>query len=161
VSKYTLDFSGVEVQTPVKPGKYEVLIDSVEQRQSEGSEFPYLNWKLTIVSGEFEGRTLYMMTSFSPKALFRLQAVFQNFGIEAQSLDLDFDDGTGMLLDPSFDGLPAVASVRNEKYQGRMTSRVEDLVPVGETPQVAEAVPAGGDAASPFKGNQQVRRSFK
>lgn len=153
MAKLTVDFSQVETFEALPPGEYPVVIESVEVRQSETGEFPYLNFTLVIPDGEYANRKLWFIGSLSPKALWRLQATFASFGLEGDEHELDVDDGTGVLLNPQLVGLPAIARVSNELYQGRMTSRVNDLI--GAEGAAAESTPseapAEGEAEAPAR----------
>lgn len=173
MSKYELDFSDVQSAAAVPVGNYDVVINAVEMRQSETGAYPYLNWECQIAAGEYEGRKIYMITSLSPKALWKLQETLLSFGFDNVSggkleLDLGEETSTGTRLnDPSFEGMAAIATVFTEPYGGRQTSKISDLVAanaatVAEGPAIATK--NGGEApkANPFRGKQAgTARSFK
>jgi hypothetical protein len=137
----TVDFSQVETYEALPPGEYPVVIDAIELRQSESSEHPYLNFTLVVPEGEYANRKLWFIGSLSPKALFRLKAVFDSFGLTDEQTTLDVDDATGVLLNPQLVGLPALAVVANEMYQGQLRSRVNELIG-------SEGIAGGGAAAA-------------
>lgn len=154
MTRLTVDFSQVAEYEALPPGEYPVVIDAVELRQSESSEHPYLNFTLRVSDGEFENRLLWFIGSLSPKALFRLKAVFDSFGLVDDQTELEVDDATGVLLTPSLVGLPAVARVTNELYQGSMRSRVNELIGEATPSARPEAAPTTASTAptrrSPF-----------
>lgn len=164
MTRLTIDFSQVEAYEPLAPGEYPVVIDSVEMRQSENSEHPYLNFTLKVTEGEFANRNLWFIGSLSPKALFRLQAVFASFGLNESTTEIEVDDASGVLLEPQLVGLPAIARVRNEMYQGQLRNRVEELVGL-ESVEVGAAAaptpPATPARRSPFAPKPSDKRSFK
>jgi hypothetical protein len=163
VPNLEVDFSEVVSQEPVRPGKYDVVIDQIMVKQSETSDYPTLHWSLTLVGGEFEGRRLTMYTSLSPKALWKLQQTFTSYGLEGSKVALDYDNETGVLIEPDLSGQPGIATIYNEPYQGRTTSKVSDLVGPGgveEAPVPAAKTPSSGGApekVSPFA----KKRNFK
>lgn len=53
-----------------------------EIKQSEGKEFPYINWTLKVNSGEYEGNNIWVMTSLAPQASFFLEALLNCVGFE-------------------------------------------------------------------------------
>jgi hypothetical protein len=144
VTRLTVDFSQTESYEPLPPGEYPVVIDAIELKQSESSEHPYLNFTLKVSEGEFANRNLWFIGSLSPKALFRLQAVFSSFGLTETNVELNIDDASGVLLEPQLVGLPAMARCRNEMYAGSLRTRVEELVGVGmnTAPAVASSTNA-------------------
>ncbi len=112
------------------PGEYAVVVDKVELRESQSSENPYFNWELTVTEdGEHKTRKLWFMTSFAPKALWRMKETFENLGIYQDTMNFNIDEETNALLEPEVVGLPAVAVVVQEPYQGRTTNKVKNLLP--------------------------------
>lgn len=80
---------------PIPNGVYNVAVTGCEIRTSQSSGNPYANWELTVLEGEFQGRKIWTITSFSPRALWRLQATLVAFGEdpdEAKSADYEFDE---------------------------------------------------------------------
>lgn len=121
---------------PLPEGSYSVEIARVELRESKSSEHNYLNWEMDVLDDEYEGRKLWMITSLSPKALFRLKEVFVNLGIieEDEELELEWDDDVDItpkegpiLTVPDLQGTVALANVRNEMYNNREQNRVDAL----------------------------------
>jgi len=163
MTRLTVDFSQTESYEPLPPGEYPVVIDSIELRQSENSEHPYLNFTCKVSEGEFANRNLWFIGSLSPKALWRLQAVFASFGLTDANVELDIDDASGTLLEPQLVGLPAIARCRNETYQGSLRTRVEELIGLEGASTAPAVAPSAGTAAkrqSPFAPKTGEKRTF-
>ena len=66
-----LDMGAVEEQSfdLIPKGTYDAIIEEVEFKMSQSSNQPMWNLTLAITEGEFRGRKLFGMISFSPKAL--------------------------------------------------------------------------------------------
>lgn len=146
MTKLSVDFSQVEDYAAFPAGTYPVVIESVEIREpKEQGKFPYLNFTLVVADGEYEGRKLWWIGSLAPKALFRLKALFDSFGFEGDNTELDYDPGSGILLTPSFAGLPATAEVSIEEYNKQDRNRVEDLYAGDGTAKLVKATKKSGD----------------
>jgi hypothetical protein len=124
-----VDFSQVQ-DTSIPKGKYLTEIEQVEVRQGEGKEHPYLNWQLTIIDGEYQGRKLWFMTSLSPKSLWKLKPIFKALGYEEEQITLDVDETSRLLLAPDFTGKHVTAEVEPELYQGVTRARVVNLTEI-------------------------------
>lgn len=143
MGRTTINFAEVEGGFEAVPeGTYDVTIETVEVRQSKSSEHDYLNWefKITGPDDDFEGQHLWMITSLSPKALFRLKDVFEALDVLEDEMTLDWDDdveitpGAGpQLLEPDVTGMSCQVVVRNELYEKKERNRVEELRPVGSS----------------------------
>lgn len=161
MGKMKIDFSDVESTfEPLPEGEYEILVERVEVRESNSSDNDYLNWELTVQDEEYEGRKLWMITSFSPKALFRLKEVLVNLGVidEDDELDFDWDDDVDItpkegpqVTEPELVGVAGVAVVSNEVYEGRERNRVAELrgadAPAKKTPAKKGVAKKGGSGA--------------
>lgn len=125
--KVTVDFSDVETRSTVPEGTYDVVVESVELKESNSSEHPYLNWTLVIADGEYANSKLWTVTSFSPRALFKMQELFTSFGLTGASHELEVDESTGIVTEPELAGLAATAVVKHELYEGKPQARVVSL----------------------------------
>ena len=131
-----INFGDVEGSFEALPeGAYPVIIEKVERRESKSSEHDYLNWELTVSEGEHKERKLWMITSLSPRALWKLKDVLDALGYDTEGeLDFEFDDQAveqsqgPLLLSPQLAGEPAIAVVKNELYNEKERNRVEELV---------------------------------
>ena len=128
--EYNIDFSEVESFAAIPQDEYPVIVEEVEMRQSQSSEYPYLNWKLKVTEGEYEGRFVWMMTSLSPKSLWRLKETLDNLEVPLDEFNIVVDEDTDLVIEPELAGLPALAPVREDEYQGRITNKVDMLLPI-------------------------------
>lgn len=71
---------------------YTVRLVDVEQKIGKDSGKPYWNWKFEVTEGDCKGRNIFMITSLSENALFKLKEVFDAFGF---STDSDTDELVG------------------------------------------------------------------
>jgi hypothetical protein len=129
--EFKIDFEEVESFAAIPQAEYPVVVEEVELRESQSSEYPYLNWKLKVTEGEYEGRFVWMMTSMSPKALWRLKETLDNLEVPLDDFNMVVDEDTNFVIEPQLVGLPALAPVREDEYQGRITNKVDMLLPVG------------------------------
>ncbi len=141
VARVNVDFSEVEEFEAMPKGNYDCVIEKVEVRDSNSSDYQYLNWELKVADGEFKDRRLWFITSFSPKALFRLKQTLENLGMYDEDLNFDFDDESGAVLDPVLVGLPCTAAVSQRVYNETMQNQVDAIVDTDASP--GKTVPAG------------------
>ena len=122
---------------PLPEGEYECVIEKVEVRDSKSSDHDYLNWELKVLDEDYEDRRLWMITSLSPKALFRLKDVLVAIDVidGDEELEIEWEDDVDitsqegpLVTNPDLDGLPCVAVVTNEVYEGRERNRVNELL---------------------------------
>jgi hypothetical protein len=147
--KVTVDFSEVESFEAIPEGEYPIIIEEVEYVEpASDDKYPYLNVKMEISEGEHEGRKLWTIWSFSPKALWRMQQVFENLGLPVDEVDFEVDEDTNMVTEPELVGLPAIAVVSIEIYEGKEKNRVDNLIasdtPKAGTKAKAKAKPSAG-----------------
>lgn len=136
-----INFAEVESSfEPLPEGQYEVVIETVEVRESKSSDNDYLNWQFKVLDDEYEGRMLWMITSLSERALFRLKDVFLALGVieEDEEIDIEWEEGVDItpqegprLINPEVEGLACIAVVTNEMYDGRERNRVNELLESG------------------------------
>ena len=161
MSGMKVDFSEVEGSfEPLPEGAYECVIERIEVRESNSSDHDYLNWELKVTEDDYEDRRLWMITSFSPKALFRLKDIFVALDVIEgdEELDLEWADDVDvtpkegpLLTDPDLIGVAVVAVVTNEMYDGRERNRVDDLKGVGRSAPAAKKSSNGKAKASGTK----------
>lgn len=130
---------------PLPEGAYECVVEVVEVRESQSSDNDYLNWELKVLSDmsgdtEHENRKLWMITSLGEKALWKLKDTLVTLEVinEDDELDIEWEEGVDItpkegprVITPELEGLPCVAIVRNEVYEGRERNRVNELVASG------------------------------
>lgn len=154
-----INFAEVEGSfDPLPEGQYECIIERVEVRESKSSDNDYLNWELNVQDEDHEGRKLWMITSLSERALFRLKDVLVELGVieEDDELDFQWEDDVDitptegpLLTNPELDGLACVAVVTNEVYEGRERNRVNELLGSG----------AGSGGSSKKKSSSSSKKS--
>ena len=149
MTQIRIDFSDIEEFEPLPVGRYPIMVEVVALRQSQSSENPYLNWELKVTVEPYLNRRLFLMTSLSPKALWRLKAVFEAFGVFAEDMNLETTevDDMEILITPAVAGKAAIASVSQEVYQGRVQNRVDDVFSAGNEAGSNPAVPAAATSA--------------
>ena len=120
MARVTIDFSDVQDFDVLEEGEYPVVIEKAEFRAArEEGKFPYINLEMAITEEKYKGRKLWMILSFSPKALWRMKDVFENLGIYNDAMEVDYDEDTNLVIDPELVGLPAIAVVSHREWEGR------------------------------------------
>ena len=134
MTQITIDFSNIEEFEPLPVGRYPVMVEVVALRESQSSEYPYLNWELKVTVEPYLNRRLFLMTSLSPKALWRLKAIFEAFGVFSENMALETAEADDMeiLISPAVAGKAGIALVSQEAYQGRVQNRVDDVLSIVE-----------------------------
>lgn len=122
---------------PLPEGRYAVEVERVEVRESKSSEHDYFNWEFNVLHEDHEGRKLWMITSLSPKALFRLKDTLVALEVieEDEELEFEWEDDVDitpqegpLLTVPDVAGMTGiVAVVTNEVYDGKERNRVNDV----------------------------------
>jgi len=131
----TVNFQDVEDFDALPEGEYAVEIDKVEVRQNKAGDANYLNWEFVVLDGDYENRRLWLITSLKPTALFRLKSVLEQLDLlEGEEMELEYDDDQEVttssgprLIYPDVEGLEATVRVKNEIYDGKERSKVDDL----------------------------------
>lgn len=139
MGRTNINFAEVEGGFEAVPeGTYDCVIEKVEVRQSKSSDHDYLNWEYKIADGEYEGQRLWDITSFSPRALFRMKDVFEALGVLEDEMELDWDDDVDItpeagpsLLEPDVLGMEATLVVKNEIYENKERNRVHEVRAAG------------------------------
>lgn len=162
----TLDFSEVEEYAAIPKGTYPVRIDTVEVRIGKQSNEPYLNWTLVVTDGDYEGSKLFMTNGLSEKSLYYLREQFRNLGIleeDSDSLELEVDEDTNMVVYPEFSDMEALADVIVQVQKGKKVNQVDllyvpqdDLPFEPDTPSKGKKTPVGGS-----KGKKAPGRKLK
>jgi hypothetical protein len=144
VARVTVDFSDVQDFEPLEAGEYPVLVEKVTYTEAtQEGKYDYMAWELQITDGEFKGRKLWLNTSFSPKALFKLKEVLENLGLFEDELDVDYDEDSMLVTTPELAGLPAIAVVSVTTYNNRPSNNVDALI-ASDTPPAGAKKAAGG-----------------
>lgn len=161
-----VDFSDVEEFEALPKGEYGAVIVKAEYRVPADSEkFPYINLEMDVkdviqadADVNLDGnRKLWSILSLSPKALWRTKQVFENLGIFAETMELDVDEETNMVVSPELVGIPVVCAVSQRVYEGRTQNQVDAITsPNGGGGVAAKRKPGG---AGPKR--QSAARKFK
>jgi hypothetical protein len=154
---FKVNFAEVESSfQPIPEGRYDAVVETVEVRESNSSDNDYLNWEFKILDEEYEDRRLWMITSLSPKALFRVKDTFLALGVieEDDEIDIEWEDDVDItpregprMIAPEVDGLPCVVVVTNEVYDGRERNRVNEIAPADSEPDARPAKGSNGAEA--------------
>lgn len=163
MGRTTINFAEVEGGFEALPeGTYNCIIEKVEVRDSKSSEHDYLNWEFKVLDDDHEGQRLWMITSLSPRALFRLKDVFEALDVLEDEMELDWDDDIEItpsngpeLLEPDVSGMECVVIVKNEVYEGKERNRVDDIRPAGSK----EAAKSNGKSRSSAKSTGTAKRT--
>jgi hypothetical protein len=161
-----INFAEVESSfAPMPEGTYDVIVELVEVRESKSSDNDYLNWEFTVQDDEFQGRKLWMITSLSAKALWKLKDTFLALEVieEDDEVEVEWEDdvditpGEGPRVTfPELDGLACKVEVRNEVYEGRERNKVQDVLGAGGAP--AKATKSSGRPSKSANGAGRTRK---
>lgn len=146
MAKIKINFGDAAGSNLVAEGLQPIIVEDIKINQAEGKDYPYLDWSLDILSGEFEGRKLSSRTSLAPKALFRLYDDVEALGLIPEDfdpvgtdVDVVYDEETGVVSALLFGktevvpvGCTAYAEVYHEQYNHRLTAHVNCLRPIDE-----------------------------
>ena len=140
MAKFKVDFTGVEDKDfpEIAPGKYLAKVEEISKE--EGSEYPYLKWKLSIVSGGAKGLHINHITSLKPSALFNLRNTLIALGLNVpkSAVNIDPDKLVGKTM-----GIEVIM----RPYEGKEYPNVKKTFPASEfTESVSPSVPATGTA---------------
>ena len=144
-----VDFSEVQEFDLIPEGVYRACVTEQEVRESNSSEYPYINWTYTIVGSANDNRKVWLMTSLSPKALFRLKAFLIAAGETKESLASDFE------MDPDkYVGKEMSIQIKHEKdtrqgREGKLQDRVGDVYAVGMIAEGLKSETQGKNAPAP------------
>jgi hypothetical protein len=118
-----VNLDGIEGGFEVLPkGIYEVAVTEAEIKTAQSSGEDYMNLTLTIQSGDFAGRKLWAIISFSAKAAFKVKEF-----LVATAYDIPKGDFS---LEPeNVYGLECYVKVDIEEYEGTEKNRVNQFIP--------------------------------
>lgn len=120
--KFKVNFSDVQDFEPMPAGIYHVEVVDVKLKESQSSDYPYLNWEFVVLEEGYSNRKLWTITSLSPKAAFKMKEALIAFGESKEALTDDFE------LDPeTYIGRRCLAAVVQDTYQGKINNKIESL----------------------------------
>ncbi len=157
--KVTVDFSEVEEFSAIPKGEYPMIFEELEyvEPQSE-DKYPYINVKASITEGEFDGRNVWGIWSFSPKALWRMKQAFENLELPLDEVEFEVDEDTNLVTEPALAGMPFIGVVEVETYEGRERARLEGYLP-SDSPK--KGTKKGTPAAKAGASKKASGRKFK
>lgn len=117
---------------PLPDGTYTVRLREVSANTSRNSGNPYWSWEYEVVDGPHKGRRLWDNTSLSEKALWRVNQVFQAFGVGP---DTDTDE----LLGSQVRAVVSQREIEGGSRAGEIGNQIERLLPVEKETAAAGA----------------------
>lgn len=167
MARIPVDFSDVQEFEALPEDEYLALIEKAEMRlPTEEGKHPYINLQMKVTEGEYEGRVVFTILSFSPKALFRMKQAFENLGIigEDDELDIDYDEDTFAVTSPELVGVPCLITLGTRTYEGQLQNEVKAIVSadgarVGEKKTSPAKKPAARKPAA--RKPAEKKRTFK
>lgn len=149
--KVSINFAEVEERPPGLPlGTYEGVVEVAEVKESQSSEYPYINFKLSVTEGEHEGESAYTIRSFHPKALGMMKETMATFGFDVSgSVEFEIDDATGMLLTPDLVGEPCKFAMVKDVYEGKVRTKVGNFMGLKGVKSVDPASVPSNDGSTP------------
>jgi hypothetical protein len=122
---FSLDMGSVpdQVRSVVPKGEYDCVISALEYKRSASKDQPMWSIQLEITEGDYAGRKLFTVISFSPAALSMAKMAIKTFAPELLEMGAAFkpkqvaDEGT--LL-----GKICRVKTKIEKYEGEDQTRV-------------------------------------
>ena len=145
MAKLRVDFTNVESFEVLPTDVYPVVITNIEEKTGKTSGQPYLNIEMTVTEGEYEGRKLWGMVSFSPKAAFKVKEFLIACGVSTEDLGGNYD------VEPEdYIGTELMISVVVDQYEGRENNKVDAFLPSDSAPApTPKAVVKGKAVAAP------------
>lgn len=118
-----INLEEVQAQTfeVIPKGTYDVVIESAEYKLSQSSGKPMWNLQLTITEGEFAGRKIFTILSFSEKALPGTKAAINR--IDSSLISASFNP-KAIAENGDLVGKPARVKTKIEQYEGNDQTRV-------------------------------------
>lgn len=160
--KVTVDFSEVEEFSAVPKGEYPMVFEELEYVEPASEDkYPYINVKASITEGEYDGRNVWGIWSFSPKALWRMKQAFENLGLPLDEVEFEVDEDTNLVTDPELVGMPFVGVVEVEKYEGKDRSRLEGYLEADSPKKGAKKTTTTSRAKAPAPAKTTSGRKFK
>lgn len=120
-----VDFSDVKDnrQGTITPGTYAATVTRVEERVSQAGK-PYISWDFILTGGEYDGAHVWLNTSLSSKALWRLKKILTDaFEIDASRLHGQFEFDS-----EEFVGRDVAVVIKKGEYNGQERSEVDTVL---------------------------------
>lgn len=132
---------------PIAPGEYEVIVSEAEVTKSKSSGADMIKLTLTIrddFDQPFKKRKVWDYLVFVPQNAWKIQQVYKAFGFTNGQTFSNVQEVAKALLYQ-----PVVIRVKHEKYQDKITERV-DYYKETRLPKPQYGAPAHDPFADPF-----------
>lgn len=128
--KVTVDFSDVQEIEPLEKGEYPAVIEKATYVEPVSDDkYPYINVELTLTEAVNGASKAWTIWSLSPRALFRMKQDFENLGLPADEIEIDYDEDTMLVTEPELAGMPCVVVCDKPRvYEGRAQTNVAALL---------------------------------
>lgn len=143
--KVQVDFSEVQDFEPLEKGEYDAVIEKVTFVEPvEADKYPYLNVELTLTDPPSGGSSkAWIIWSLSPRALFRMKQDFENLGLPADEIEIDYDEDTMLVTEPELDGMPCIIVCDKPRtYEGRLQTNATALLSQDGAPKKGQKTTA-------------------
>ena len=158
--KVNVDFSDVQDFEPLEKGEYEGVIEKVTFVEAvQEDKFPYLNVELTLTDAPGGQSKAWIIWSLSPRALFRMKDDFDNLGLPADEIEIDYDEDTMLVTEPELAGMPVVIVCdKPRSYEGRLqTNAVALLAQEGAVKKGAKKTTAAAKKTTAGTGGRKFK----
>lgn len=120
-----VDFTNVETKDfeLLPRGEYPLRVVEAEERDSQSSEYQYLNLSFEVIDGDFAGRRVWDNPSYSPKALWKLKDFLAAAGYTEEDLSGAFEFDPADLV-----GVEVVGRVIQKKDNYNGEDRLKNVV---------------------------------
>lgn len=123
-----LNFNFNDIPDDIIPeGEYEAEIAKVVLK--EGNKAPYLMWEFDITDFDHSGRKLWMNTSLSDRALFRLKDTCEQLGFDGM-IELEIDEESGEVVYPDFVETGVLLKVAVKPHYQDATRKQNDITEI-------------------------------
>jgi len=156
--KVTVDFSDVQEIEPLEKGEYAAIIEKATYVEPVSEDkYPYINVELTLTEAVGGSSKAWTIWSLSPRALFRMKQDFENLGLPADEIEIDYDEDTMLVTEPELAGMPCIVVCDKPRvYEGRAQTNVaallgSDSAPAGKKTTAKSATKPKAGASRKFK----------
>lgn len=171
VPRIPVNFADVQDFEALPEDDYTAIIEKATMvLPTEDGKHPYINLQFDVTEeGEFKGRKVFTILSFSPKALFKMKQSFENLSIiePDDEIDVDYDEESMRILEPELEGIPCNLTLGIRTYEGREQNDVLAITAVDTEPQkkaapgTKKSTTTKKAAAKPAAAKKPAGRKFK
>jgi len=113
----------LEKLNPLPEGIYKVLVKNVKLKESKFGANPYLLWQLAVTEGQEKDKIIFMNTSLSDKALWRIKKLLT--ALAFPSCDAQIELEPKELINRQLQ-----VKVTTEFFNGNFGNQVTDFYPI-------------------------------